>query len=855
MRKRLLAFMMLISTLSFAKVNPGEIVILGFEGSNAVDEIWFAALAPIDAGEVIYFTDQTISGTAPFTLGNDSKDSWMSFTIGANGLDVGDTWVIGNMGTATPTLTAARSNVTTSDITNITTTQKFTLSFGQGGDDLILYQGSSTVATRFIYGIGADPVGGSGVSQFEPNQVANQTKVANWGLTFGLTANFFDNGSSNYKLLGVDPATVDFNGTIDDILGGLGDPASYVFDVGYTLNSSSTSGDLSLGTISPQPSNRFYRAFDGQWYTDAAFNTLAIDPNRTHTVVVVTTSYSLASGDTLDVAGIVVGDGSTPTVVTAGAGSVVQTVYGLQVTNAGEFVMSGTASVYLGSDVDVDAGGTATLQPGAHIDFEGDLIVDGTMTLNADATGFSSLGLHGTTTQSITGTGTINAELYFANSGWHHLSAPGSITFSNVSFTNGMNLSFSGATRNVYRWNPSPSSTDPGWYPTQSASNFGDSAYAIYFYPDNVPTTINLAYVADDLDADVSAGTHQHTAKYKAAGSQPVNSTDGWLSADASAGANGGWNLMKNPFWGHLNWASVDDNLPSDVSGAVYFWNPGSGSYDTWTDGTGNSNNDIIPLLAYFAKADIPANGQAINRSQSHVFDGDQNYFGKVSNAKAQMILNATSQGKTSTVYMLFEDNATAAFDHKYDAYFRGVNPDQVKFNVVSSDSVGLKIDQRPFPIGLGEAYLSYHFETDGAPGSINLDPSFLPRGIYVYLEDLHEGVTVDLLAGDYMFTQDADAPIQRFKLHINNTAVSLNELNAKPEELTAFRNFDRVNLTANTLADGAYTVEVIDMMGSILYNNEVEFAGGNAQFDFTGNGPFVIRVWNGEEALVVKSF
>ncbi|NVK28621.1 MAG: hypothetical protein HWE14_11290 [Flavobacteriia bacterium] len=855
MRKRLAALLMLISTLSFAKVNPGEIIVLGFEsstGGSGVREIWFVALAPIDAGEVIYITDHSISATAPFTLGVDSKDSYLSFTVGAGGLDVGDTWVIGDINTVTPTLTTARSSVTTSEITSLVTGGAWTLSFGQNGDDLILYQGNSTEAKRFIYAVGSD----AGASQVEiaPGN-DNTARISTWGLTPNLTANFFDNGSSNFKLIGANPTLINFNGSIDEILADLGDPANYVYDVGFTLNSTSGSGDLSLGTVTPQPSDRFYNPADGLWYTDAGFTTQAIDPNRTHTVVVVTTSYSLSSGDTLDVAGIVVGDGSTPTVVTAGAGSVVQTVYGVQVTNAGEFVMSGTSSVYLGSDFDVDAGGIATLEPGAHLDFEGDLIVDGTMTLNADATGFSSLGLHGSTTQSITGTGTINAELYFANSGWHHLAAPGSITFDNVSFTNGMALSFSGASRNVYRWDAAPSAKDPGWYPTQSTSDFGDSSFAIYFHAANVPTTINLAYVADDMDADVTAGVHMHTARYKAAGAQPVNSTDGWLSSDASAGANGGWNLMKNPFWGHLNWALVDDNLPSDVNPAVYFWNPGSGSYDTWMNGTANDNNDIVPLLAYFAQANVPANGQPVNRAQSHVFDGSQNYFGKVANAKAQMILNATSLGNTSTVYMLFEDNATAAFDKKYDAYFRGVNPDQVKFNVVSSDSVGLKIDQRPFPIGLGEAYLSYHFETDGAPGTINLDPSFLPRGIYVYLEDLHEGVTVDLLAGDYTFTHDATAPIQRFKLHINNTAVSLNELNSKDEVLAAFRSFDQVNLTASTLEDGRYTVEVIDMMGSVLYNNEVEFAEGKSQFDFSGNGPFVIRVWNGEEVLVVKSF
>lgn len=850
-----IVLMTLISFSGFSKINPGEIIVLGFEastGGSGVQEVWFVALAPLDSGETVYMTDYSIAASAPFTVGGSSKDSWLSFTLGAD-ISVGSTWVIGNINTGSPSLTTARSSVTTSDITSITSGGAFTLSFGNNGDDLILYQGSSTEAKRFIYGVGADP---SGTSQLDPGIPANLTRISNWGLTSGLTANFFNNGNSNYKLLGANPALINFNGDIDAILADLGDPANYVYDVGYTLNSTSTSGDLSIGTISPQPSGRYYNQNDGLWYQDAGFTTLAIDPNRTHNVVVLAGTFNIILNDTLDVAGIVVGNGDSVTTVTGESGSYIQTVYGVTVLNNGTFVLENNAITNIGTDVDVNSGGVATLEPGAHLDYKGDLIVNGTMTLNADATGFSSLGLHGTGIQSITGSGTINAELYFANSGWHHLSAPGYLSFADVSFDNGMDLYFTGAQTNVYRWDPAPTGNDPGWYTTTSTSDFGDSAYAIYFFPAHVPTTINLAYVADSMDADVnlSTGEHEHVARYKVPTGNPVNSTDGWLSADNNPSNNGGWNLMKNPYWGHLSWEKVDNDLPANVGTAVYFWNPGAGAYDTWVDGLGTSKFDIVPLLAYFAKAEPGASGQNIRRGQPHVFDGDQNYFGKVTNAKPQLIINASSEGHTTSGYLMFDDLKSANYEFRWDALYRGVNPDQVTFNIVSADSAGLQIDQRPFPRGMEDIYLSYDYMTDGATGRISIDNSFLPRGIYVYLEDIHTGMVADLQAGDYIFTHDANAPRQRFILKVNNTAVSLTELTRQDEVMSAYRNGDQVHIDFEEL-NGSYSTEVFDMTGRVVWSGDVDFNMGSGEFTFSGLGPLVVRVWNGEEAQSIKLF
>lgn len=838
---------LLLSFTGMAKVNPGEIIILGMEestGGGAVREIWFLALAPIDAGEKVYFTDGSFSNVgAPFALTLGGKDSYLSFTVGSNGLNVGDTWIIGDVNTTSPTLTTARSSVSTSDITSITSNGAFDLEFGTNGDDLWLYQGTGATATRFIYAVGC----GTSGSQLDPAITGVSADIATWGLTEGLTANHFNFGNSNYKMLGANPNNIDFGGSIDDILTALGNSANYETDDALTLNSTGTV-NLSISGLTPQPSGRYYDDGTGLWYTDPGFNTLAAAPNRTHNVLIFTTSFNLVSQDTLDVAGLVVGDSTNATTVTFESGSYFKSVYGADITNNSVFNLNAGSEIYLGTDFDVHSGGTANLDPTTHLDFEGDLNVDGVMTLNADATGFSTLGMHGAAAQNITGTGTINAEMYFAHAGWHHLAAPGSITFNNVTFDNSMSLSFSGSSRNIYRWDASRS----GWYYTQSTSNFGDSAYTVYMAPAQVPTTATLSYVADDMDADVVSGVHTYTVKYHAPAGNPVNAI-GWASGNPAQ--NAGWNLMKNPFWGHISWEVIDDALPADVNAAVSYWNPSTGGYDTWTSGLGTTDYDIVPLLAYFAQAaSSAANNAGLERAQSAIIDGNKKLWLKTGvNTKPQILLYAVAGGNQSRTALMFDDNATPNQEGKFDAFYRGSNPDVPVFATVSADSVSLAIDQRPFPNTQEDIYLTYDFETEGATSEIYIDNTYLPLGIEVYLEDLHTGMIVNLNQTSYSFAHTASAPRQRFILHLTNNAVSVSEFE-KDNALVAYRSNGNMVLKSD-LTNGDYSVQVMDLSGRLLANEMVTFDNGEGRLNLSGTGPYIVRVNTATETLTIKTF
>lgn len=606
MKKLLSTLLMLLAlTPGKATIFPGDIVIAGIESSKNLGnayEVLLVTLARIDAGEVVYVTDGSFGTTAPFSLSLSQKDSYFSFTVGVDGLPAGAAFVIGGLNTSSPFLVTARSTVGGTDITSISSNGSFTLDLG--GDDFWIYQGpSATSATNFIYALGTT----NNSSQLDVNNTNVLSDLTTWGLADGRSSNYVYPGSGKIGFLGVDPNQVNFSGDIDGLLLDLGNSSYYTTDYIEELNGAGGFVDMRIQNAVPQPSDRFYNSANGLWYFDSGFSNQSSIPHRTNKGVIASGTLTLGMGDTLDVGALRVGDGSNSATLKVDSAGALYVSQRVTIEASGVFEQD-KGRVFLYSDFEVKSGGVADLFAGSHFDYSGDLTVNGIMTLHANATGFSTFGLNGQNLQRILGAGTINAQMYCNESGWHQMSAPGHIDFSQLTFSNGMSLSFSGATQNVYRWDPSQS----GWYNTTVNSDMGDSAYTFYVSPTMIPFTMNLAYVADEMDGDFVNGEQSYMIRYNAPTGNPHNAANGWASGTAAD--NAGWNLIKNPFWGHLDWETALNNAPNGLNSAMYTWDPSTGTYQVWAPGVLNDNNLVKPLCAHFAQVTSVANGKAFKR-------------------------------------------------------------------------------------------------------------------------------------------------------------------------------------------------------------------------------------------------
>ena len=97
------------STTASAALVAGDIALVGFQANGTPDSFSFATLVNVDAGTVLYFTDNgftttTGSGaTAGFrgvtSLDNDGNENLIKYTVGANGLAAGQ--VVSSLSTNT----------------------------------------------------------------------------------------------------------------------------------------------------------------------------------------------------------------------------------------------------------------------------------------------------------------------------------------------------------------------------------------------------------------------------------------------------------------------------------------------------------------------------------------------------------------------------------------------------------------------------------------------------------------------------------------------------------------------------------------------------------------------------------
>jgi len=271
---------------------------------------------------------------------------------------------------------------------------------------------------------------------------------------------------------------------------------------------------------------------------------------------------------------------------------------------------------------------------------------------------------------------------------------------------------------------------------------------------------------------------------------------------------NTGWNLIANPFASTINWddASI---LKTGIDETIYRWNPRLGSWSTWNgvEGTGGvdpgvdlenfADGRIESGSSFFVKAN--AVGAQITFTQaSKLFNqtSDLNQFSK-NNSKLNIAqvsaANKSSKTDKSALRLLVSgpghptpadallslnmDDATAGFDSKYDAYFRGRSAGAAVAINAKNTKMVMQFDRpiaengkekRYYPLTLtvpsvGKTKLDINVE--GAWNSLNK----------VYLIDKKEGKTIQLSGNklSYEFEMTTKEESERFMLAINHVNVA----------------------------------------------------------------------------------
>ena len=150
--KKFLAFIMLavMSAVSYGGLTAGDLAVVEFQTDT--DQVKVVALTDIEAGEVIYFTDNGWTSSGTFR----SNEGIRSYTVSAGGLSAG----------------------TVVDLIADSQSVKGSFSLSASGDQVLIYQGTADIPTNFIYAANDDGQDGD----WQSNASSSNTSAIPTGL-------------------------------------------------------------------------------------------------------------------------------------------------------------------------------------------------------------------------------------------------------------------------------------------------------------------------------------------------------------------------------------------------------------------------------------------------------------------------------------------------------------------------------------------------------------------------------------------------------------------------------------------------------------------------------------------------
>lgn len=439
------------------------------------------------------------------------------------------------------------------------------------------------------------------------------------------------------------------------------------------------------------------------------------------------------------------------------------TYTGSTTVNSGELIISGSGTLGTGSTVIVNSGatlrvknsitiasltnsGTVEIDPGATLSITGNLVSSsGSITINADATGYGQLLVDGTIT------GTITQEQYIGSTGHHGISSPMSDGFgTTANCTPGSLYGYDAITSGAYVGSYLNNNT--------SVSTSGVTSVGRGFF----------APVGNAGDFLTSTGSFTVTGT-------PNTSHDWTLSyvANSQSGASdNGWNLIGNPYSATLDWSTV--SVGSSVNGAVYVWDPSNSQYMSWTSAGGGVNGGsqyIPPMQAFWVQTTSGGTGTAYDISttmSSNSTTSQSPTFQKTQNDRIKLsIINLSEPSKNDETVIAHSPGSVDGFDEKLDAWKLnnyGGNPNLYSF--YAGDKLAVNVVDLSVPKVIP---LSVDAPQSKAAYQLYLNQEVNGDEYEVILEDKHLNTFTDLTQGAYSFQYGGwNNSGPRFNLHIN---------------------------------------------------------------------------------------
>jgi hypothetical protein len=432
------------------------------------------------------------------------------------------------------------------------------------------------------------------------------------------------------------------------------------------------------------------------------------------------------------------------------------------------------------NNLTIETGASITIEPNASVTANGNVIIDGDLTINSNASGtgaFVNLG-------SLTVAGTTTVNRYIGGGDEYHLvSAP----ISNA------DLNLFSAASNILGYNENFGTDDwtDGWDNSVSGAMTIGKGYAVKY---ETPETIS--YIGNLNTGNININ---------------VINTNG-----PEIASHEGWNLVGNPYPSPIDWDAASGWTKTNVNDEIHFWN--GLQYASYNAGSGtNGGTNYIPLgQGFMVKCNnVGGAGTLVMNNIVRVIN-TQNFW-KETESQNLIKLNISSNGYTDESIIRF-NNSAEDFYENYDAYKMFTNVSLVpQIYTYSSDSFNLSINTMNYSEEKS-INLCYKVENSGTY-TFNVIDLNLPS-FFVYLEDKVIGQMIDLNQNEsYSFTSNAGNYETRFVLHFNAEENIINNL-ALSEIINIFSFEKTIYINSKNTINGI--CEVYDLIGQIISKKDL---------------------------------
>ena len=222
-----------------------------------------------------------------------------------------------------------------------------------------------------------------------------------------------------------------------------------------------------------------------------------------------------------------------------------------------------------------------------------------------------------------------------------------------------------------------------------------------------------------------------------------------------------GWNLLGNPYPSSIDWSLLDDTY-----GAVYYWDPSSGTNKSWNADVGAGSQYVPAMQGFWIKTTVAGSFSLSNDKRTH--SGSSAYYKAGAELANSIELQVNAENEYfDQLFIVMDDNATQDFDFHYDAWKLFTSSEEVPQLYSSTGTKNLSIDRRPF---CDEIQLGFRC---GESGAFTIKANKMTDFSELILEDVKQAVFHDLAQGDYTFDYESGEDDQRFKLHFDITAIN----------------------------------------------------------------------------------